>query len=367
MSRLSIFSGAARPFLISGRTRVFADLLAIALVSLIAPAALRAQDDTAGAISREVKAVFERCGKAVVKIHAADQHSELSGTGFFVDPTGTLYTSYSVAGEADNFTVQFEGKKYHATQLMADLRSGIALLKVEAATPFLPIGKSSVLGLATPVVSIGYPLDLPETPSFGMIAGFDRKYLGRYFSTTHLRVNLPTQRAKRARRCSISKAKWSAFSSAVWTAARPVTRSRSMPRKNSPRLRALRRCAPRLGRDRCAREGKSGGRFARRDDSHREGTPAADSGLKAGDVLLQVGNTPVHEAEDVIDASFFLSAGDTVPITVMRGNEKLTVNIQADFHPASKHTSIAASINPKTGIPLKLGSPAEENALSDFL
>ena len=29
-----------------------------------------------------------------------------------------------------------------------------------------------------------------------MIAGFDRKYLGRYFSTTHLRVNLPTQRGE---------------------------------------------------------------------------------------------------------------------------------------------------------------------------
>src|SRR2546429_9196553 len=29
-----------------------------------------------------------------------------------------------------------------------------------------------------------------------MIAGFDQKYLGRYFSTTHLRVNLPTQRGE---------------------------------------------------------------------------------------------------------------------------------------------------------------------------
>ena len=81
-------------------------------------------------------------------------------------------------------------------QLMADLRSGIALLKVDAATPALPIGKSAELELATPVVTIGYPLDLPQSPSFGMIAGFDRKFLGRYFSTTHLRVNLPTQRGE---------------------------------------------------------------------------------------------------------------------------------------------------------------------------
>src|SRR5712691_11814204 len=132
MSRRSIFSCALRPSLFFGRREIFAGLLAV--VSLIAPAALRGQDDTAGAISREVKALFERCGKAVVKIHAVDEHSELSGTGFFVDPTGTLYTSYSVGGDAENFTIEFKGKKYPARQLLADLRSGIAFLKVDAAT-----------------------------------------------------------------------------------------------------------------------------------------------------------------------------------------------------------------------------------------
>src|SRR5207237_4261740 len=105
-------------------------------------------------------------------------------------------TSYSVGGDAENFTVQFGDKKYHARQLLADLRSGIALLKVDAATPFLPIGKSADLALATPVVAIGYPLDLAESPSFGMIAGFDRKCFGGYFPTKHLRVNLPPQRGE---------------------------------------------------------------------------------------------------------------------------------------------------------------------------
>src|SRR5438105_7312205 len=138
MSRLSIFSFSPL-FILVRRANLFVALLAF--VSLIAPPLSRAQEDTAGAISREVKLLFERCGKAIVKIHAVDAHSELSGTGFFVDLTGTLYTSYSVAGEADNFTVQFAGKKIPATLLTADVRSGIALLKVDASTPFLPIGK----------------------------------------------------------------------------------------------------------------------------------------------------------------------------------------------------------------------------------
>src|SRR3954447_24409565 len=172
-------------------------IVAFAVVFCSGAGLLFAQDQSATAtISHQVRELFERTAKAVVKIHGVDKHSEICGTGFFVDPTGTLYTAYTVGGEAGNFTVEFEGKRYPARQVVADVRSGIAILKIDAVTPALPVGKTQAMEVATPVITIGFPLDLPETPSFGMIAGFDRKYLGRYFSTTHLRVNLPAQRGE---------------------------------------------------------------------------------------------------------------------------------------------------------------------------
>ena len=82
---------------------------------------------------------------AVVKIHGVDEHSDIFGTGFFVDPTGTLYTAYAVGGEAENFSVEFNGKKYPAKQVVADIRSGIAMLKIDTVTPALPIGKSHLI------------------------------------------------------------------------------------------------------------------------------------------------------------------------------------------------------------------------------
>src|SRR6266513_3243633 len=91
----------------------------------------RAEDQPASAVRREVKDIFDHCKKAVVKIHGADEHSELSGTGFFIDPTGTIYTAYSVGGEGSNFTVEVSGKKMRARQLVADLRSGVAMLKID--------------------------------------------------------------------------------------------------------------------------------------------------------------------------------------------------------------------------------------------
>jgi serine protease Do len=352
MSRLSIFN--LRPVSNSIRRRgaFFPALLAILLVRLAAPAILRAQDDTAGAISREVKSVFERCGKAVVKIHAVDEHSELSGTGFFVDPTGTIYTSYSVGGDADDFTVQFEGKKYHATQLMADVRSGIALLKVDAATPFLPIGKSSSVGLATPVVTIGYPLDLPESPSFGMVAGFDRKYLGRYFSTTHLRVNLPTQRGEAGAplinfQGEVVGILISSVDSGSACYALPIDAAEKI-RRDYVRFGDARHGW--IGIDVQEAEVAVEGSQAKMTQI-RKNTPAAGSGLEAGDILLQVGNVPVHQPEDVIDASFFISAGDSVPITVMRGDKKLTFNVEAA---TTKAEAMAQGPSKKWAVPLKL-------------
>ncbi|MEO5588428.1 MAG: hypothetical protein ABIS03_02490, partial [Gemmatimonadaceae bacterium] len=44
-----------------------------------------------------------------------------------------------------------------------------------------------------------------------------------------------------------------------------------------------------------------------------------------------------------IDASFFITAGDTVPITVMRGNDKLTFEVEAGFHPAAQRPAVIAS------------------------
>src|SRR4029077_15957697 len=336
MSRLSNFSRAPE-FLFRLHFASFSRLT-LALSFLAATGLVRAQDAPTSSISRQVKDVFEHAAKAGWKIHGADGTSEISGTGFFVDPTGTLYTSYTVGGEAGNFTIEFGGKKYPARQILADIRSGMAMLKVDLATPALPIGKSEQLEIATPVVTIGYPLDLPETPSFGMVAGFDRKYLGRYFSTTHLRVNLPTQRGEAGAPLRNLNGEVVGI---VVSSLENNSACYALPIDAAEKIRAD---FVRFGEPRHGWVGINVSEAAASVEGSRAemtevmpGTPAADSGIKQGDILLQVGRTKVNEPEDVLDASFFITAGDTVPITVRRGDETLTFNVRADFHPAGYH------------------------------
>jgi serine protease Do len=361
MSRLSDFNRAPK---FRSRFR-FMPLyrLTLALSFLAAISLVYAQEESATAVSRHVKEVFERAAKAVVKIHGVDEHCEISGTGFFIDPTGTLYTAYTVGGEAGNFTVDFNGKKYPARQVLADIRSGMAMLKVDVATPALPIGKSEELEVATPVVAIGYPLDLPETPNFGMVAGFDRKYLGRYFSTTHLRVNLPTQRGEAGAPLLNMKGE------VVGILVSSLENNSSCYAVPIEAAEKIRGDFVRFGEARHGWIGINVSEAAAPVEGSRaemtqimDGTPAAGSGIKPGDILLQVGRKKVHEPEDVLDASFFITAGDTVPITVMRGNEKLTFNVQAELHPASQRPPLIASPASPTmnqAIPLHLDSEAQ--------
>ena len=302
-----------------------------------------AEAPSASTISREVKDVFARAAHAVVKIHGVDEHSgmpDISGTGFFIDPTGTLYTAYTVGGEAENFTIEFNGKTYPAKQIVADIRSGIAMLKIDAVTPALPIGKSHNLEIATPVVSIGYPLDLPETPSFGMVAGFDRKYLGRFFPTTHLRVNLPVQRGEAGAPLLNLNGEVVGI---LTTSLENNSGCHALPIEAAEKIRTD---FVRFGEPRHGWVGANVGEAPESVEGSRAevtevlDTPAEDAGIKPGDVVLQVGKTKVHEPEDILDASFFITAGDTVPITVMRGNEKLTFNVQADLHPRAKNVPL---------------------------
>src|SRR5437016_7526130 len=358
MSRLSDFSRAPEfPFRFQFRP-IFSLGLAFSLFFATVPL-VYAQEQSATAVSHQVKEIFEHAAKAVVKIHGVDEHCEISGTGFFIDPTGTLYTAYTVGGEAGNFSIEFNGKQYPARQVLADVRSGMAILKADVATPALPIGKSEELGVTTPVVTIGYPLDLPETPNFGMVAGFDRKYLGRYFSTTHLRVNLPTQRGEAG--APLLNMKGEVVGILV-SSLENNSACYAVPIEAGEKIRSD---FVRFGEARHGWVGINVSEAAKQVQGSRaemtqimEGTPAAGSGIEPGDILLQVGRKKVHEPEDVLDASFFITAGDTVPITVIRGSEKLTFNVQAELHPASQRPPLIASPT-NQAIPLKLDSEVQ--------
>jgi serine protease Do len=305
-------------------------LLGLAAVTAIAEEPSKVLDS----LQQSVQSVFEKCRSAVVKIEAVDRHGQLSGTGFFIDPNGTIYTSYTVGGESKDIHVTIGNDRYSARRLVSDIRSGVAILKVEAETPFLPCGKCRILAVGSPVIAIGFPMDLALTPAFGTVAGYDLKYQGRYFATTHLRVNIPVERGEGGAPMLNSKGEVigiliSRLDSGSGSFVLPIEAAEKV-RRDFMRFQEVR--PGWIGVHVKTLDEPVSGSWAYIKEIIPDG-PAEKAGLQGGDVLLKVGKTPISCLEDMIDASFYLSAEDETVVRVARDGSEREFTVMPVDHP----------------------------------
>jgi serine protease Do len=57
-----------------------------------------------------------------------------------------------------------------------------------------------------------------------------------------------------------------------------------------------------------------------------KGTAAEKAGLKAGDVITEIGDRKVTSPKDISNALRSVSSGKVFPVTVMRDRKEITVN-----------------------------------------
>jgi serine protease Do len=311
------------------RRHRFAFSLAAAALGIVpllhGQAVPKSASSPAEAISREVRGVVEKVGDAICRIEADDEHGHLRGTGFFIDADGTVLTSFSVGGASEDIVVTAGDQRFPATRLVADSRAGIALLKVAAERPvrFLKFGKSAELTVASPIVTAGYPLDLPLSPSFGLVAGFATGFEGRYFATRHIRANVPVQRGQGGSPVlnmrgevvgvliSVVEENSGIFALPIEAAAKVLHDFRTYGRVRQGWM----------GVDVRMIETPEDGSTARVRTLHEDG-PGFKGGLRAGDVLIEVGGWKITNPEDVLNAAFFITSTEPVKVRVSRGGSK---------------------------------------------
>ena len=293
-------------------------------------------------IAQEVRAVFDKCRGAVVKIEATDELGELSGTGFFIDPNGTLYTSYTIGGASRHITVHFGGRRYVARRLIAEPRCGIALLKVETdgPCPFLSIGQSRALNVGDPLIAVGYSMDLPVSPTWGTLAGVDIKYLGRYFATRHLRANIPVQRGQGGAPLLDMTGQTvgvliSSLDGGSACYGLPIEAAERV-RKDFMHHGEVR---PGWLGVACSEAPEPVAGSTAQVDAVAEKSPGAKAGLLAGDILLRVGERQIVSPEDVLDAAFFIGAEDELTLEVVRRGETVTLVATASEPPTGPRTA----------------------------
>jgi serine protease Do len=316
------------------------------LIVLGSFAARAEEPDLGESLEARVKDLFTFNRSAVVKIQSSDQHGRIEGTGFFADSSGTIYTVLEVVGDGRNITVCQGVRQMPASLLIADPRTGIALIKVAGATstPFIPIGDSSKLEVSSPLVAIGYPTDRPVSPSLGLVAGFDKEYLNKFFRTTHIRANLPVQPGLGgAPVLNLSgEAVGIVVSGVDGNAACYVLpiNAAEKTRADFANFGKLRPGYVGISVE-PAPEGTqpSTARIA----NLQPESPAAQAGIREGDLLIRVGDVPIHNPVDIFDASFFLTAGAETPITISRDGKEQLVNVRVAESPYAGNPSVTAT------------------------
>lgn len=285
-------------------------------------------------LEAQVQETFEKCKGAIVRIEASQGIALQSGTGFFIDPTGTVCTHFFVVAGGESFTVLFEGKKLNAKVLIADPRSGVALLKVEdVTTPFLSAANLADVKVASPIMVIGYCKDLPLAPGLGLVAGFDKEYLGGKLPTMHIRASIPAEPGQGGAPVVNFRGE------VVGIVALQLAGGRSSYVLPMQAAEKVHRDYMKYGARRDGWMGLDVDFYdpltlqAPRISRFIPGSPVKGMGIQIGDELLRVGDFPIETGGDLANASFFLTAGEPVKILVRREGKEIEVEIKPELHP----------------------------------
>ena len=122
------------------------------------------------------------------------QRSEALGSGFVISADGYIVTNNHVIEGADEIHIEFfGGNRLPAKVVGTDLKTDIAVLKVESPTPlpFVSFGNSDTMRVGDWVVAMGNPLGQGFSVSAGIISARNRELSGTYddFLQTDAAIN----------------------------------------------------------------------------------------------------------------------------------------------------------------------------------
>ncbi len=291
----------------------------------------RREQDLLDSYSRAVMSAVDVVGPSVVKVDAGG-----TGSGFIFAPDGLILTNSHVVAHAKHIGVTLpDGRDLVADLVGDDPHTDLAVLRVTG--PDLvaaPFGDSSNLRPGQLVIAIGNPFGFQHTVTAGVISALGRSLRAR---TVRLLENLiQTDAALNPGNSGgplvTSASQVVGVNTAVILGGQGI--AFAVPINTA---RYVVSCLLRDGRVRRSHLGVAGQdvpiarRLVRAQHlSHERGvlvtavsekTPAADAGLRPGDVIVEFGNDPVRSVDDLHRLLTEERIGELVPIKILRRGE----------------------------------------------
>ncbi len=326
-------------------------------------------------------AIYARRAPGVVTLYAdLGPDGESQGSGFVVDPKGTILTNAHVVTNvaennggpvkgAEKLYVEYrDGDRVAATIIGWDLFSDVAAVRVDPADHAVvpvPLGNSATVVVGTPVAAIGSPFGEQSSLSVGVVSATDRtidSLTSGYSVADAIQIDAPINRGNsggplfdaRGRviginaqiRSASGNAEGVGFAIPIDTARRALDQLLRTGKVAYAYVGVTTQdVTPGLAR-KFGLAAPHGAMIAKVEP----GTPAARAGLHGGtrtadyngrevslggDVIVGIGDTKVGGADDVSRAVARLAAGQQVTFTVLRGgSDRRAVRVTLAERPA---------------------------------
>ena len=277
--------------------------------------------------------------------------STATGTGFVIDRSGYVVTAAHVVDGASSVTVTFQdGTTRTATVTGSDDATDVAVLKVDASGLTLhplALGASRQLGVGESIAAIGDPFGYQRSISTGIVSGLDRTIQApNGFTVAHA---IQTDAALNPGNSGgpvldasgqvvgivdqIATGDSGAEQSSGVGFAVPI----DLVKAELPSLKAGQSVKHAYIGVSTSSDGSTatGALLAQ----VTAGGPAADAGLRAGDLVTRIGDATITDSNDLVAAVAAHKPGDEVRVTAERNGRTVTVTVTLGTQPTGESSS----------------------------
>jgi len=323
------------------------------------------------ASSPDWTAVAKAVSPSVVSINVTTQQGQGAGSGVVYDKQGHIVTNNHVvegAGGNGSITVTLaDGRTYDATVVGTDPSTDLAVIKLSSVpsdlTP-ISLGDSDALGVGDPVMAVGNPLGLSGTVTTGIVSALDRPVstgsseqspFGQQGAasepvvTSAIQTSAAINPGNSGGALVNAKGELVGINSSIASLgsgngsqggnigigfAIPVKEAKSIADQLIKSGKAEHAFLGVSTRDTVAQDGsakRAGAQIA----AVTSGTPAANAGIKQGDVVVAVDGDPVDSSTALVAQVRERTAGEKVTLTILRDGKRQDVQVTLAVKPST--------------------------------
>ncbi len=269
------------------------------------------------------------------------------GSGVIVSPNGYILTNHHVVDGADEIQVALsDGRTLPAKVVGSDPETDLAVLKIDAnKLPAITFAQADSLRVGDWVLAVGNPFGVGQTVTLGIVSALGRSHLGINTFENFIQTDAAINPGNSGGALVDAAGNLVGVNSAIYSRtggsqgigfAIPVSLARQVMEQIIREGVVTRGWVGIEVQDLSPELVES---FGLKNNEGvliagvLKGGPADRSGVKPGDVLLQVNNKPVSDSSSLLNLIAVLKPGETARLSLARKNQPVEFNVQVARRP----------------------------------